>query len=75
MLATTDLERLLTRIDDLSREHCGMPIDPARLASDTAYREAVFRVLERAAHGDVRRLVESLRQDFSRALAGKPAQG
>lgn len=72
MLATTDLERLLTLLDDLSREHCGMPIDLARLASDTAYRDAVFCVLERAAHGSLRDQVSALRQEFARALACQP---
>jgi len=69
MLVSAELNRMLVRFDDLAREHCGMPIDVPRLTSNKAYREAVFRALERSPSGELRHAVATLRNQ----LAALPA--
>ena len=61
MSLSTDLLALLSRLDELARTHCGMPVDVPRLLPNAACRENVFRVVETARHGELNGTVAAVR--------------
>ncbi|MCB1917370.1 MAG: hypothetical protein KDG52_16860 [Rhodocyclaceae bacterium] len=62
MSLSTELRVMLSRLDELARSHCGMPVDVPRLLSNAAYRETVFRVVETARHGELKGVAVAVRE-------------
>ncbi|MCB1926481.1 MAG: hypothetical protein KDH17_00450 [Rhodocyclaceae bacterium] len=74
MSLTTELRVMLSRLDELARAHCGMPVDVPRLLSNAAYRENVFRVVETARHGELKGIAVAVREALARPRGPQACQ-